>query len=84
MPPEGIQEEDKVPYVDDKIGAKTDDVAKSALKESIKKKGGNSYYYAHNYDGQNFDNATAKKFYGDGIIHGGEPVLVEKRDTTKT
>ena len=31
-------------------GLKTDEVEKSALKESIKKKGQNSYYYAHNYD----------------------------------
>ena len=63
-------------------GKKVDEVDKSALKESIKKKGQNSYYYAHNYDGQNFDNENAKKFYGDGLIYGGEPTLVEKRDET--
>lgn len=32
-------------------GLKVDSVDKSALKESIKKKGEYSYYHAHNYDG---------------------------------
>ena len=59
---------------------KVDDKAASELKSSIKKKGQNSYYYAHNYDNQNFDDDKAKKFYGNGLIYGGEPVLVEKRD----
>ena len=40
-----------LPPPDDVTGAKVDDKDKSALKESIKKKGGNSYYYAHNYAG---------------------------------
>lgn len=61
----------------------TTDKDKSALKESIKKKGQNSYYYAHNYDGQNFDNDTAKKVYGDGIIHGGAPTLIMKKESNK-
>ena len=54
-------------------GTKVDDKDLSELKASVKKKGGNSYYYAHNYEGQNFNDANAKKIYGDGIIHGGEP-----------
>ena len=41
-------------------GTKVNDVEQSALKASIKKKGANSYYYAHNYDGQNFNNDNAK------------------------
>lgn len=53
------------------------------MKSSISKKGGNSYYYAHNYDGQNFNDDQAKKVYGDGIIHGGDPVLVSKGEDTK-
>ena len=52
------------------------DKSQSELKQSINRKGGNSYYYAHNYEGQNFNNEQAKKVYGDGIIHGGDPVLV--------
>ena len=32
------------------IGGKVDDKSQSELKASIKKKGANSYYYAHNYD----------------------------------
>ena len=40
-------------------GEKVDDKEKSELKASIKKKGANSYYYAHNYDGQNFNNENA-------------------------
>ena len=57
-----------------------EDPAKSALKASIAKKGQNSYYYAHNYEGQNFNNANAKKFYGDGLIYGGEPTLIGKAE----
>ena len=64
-------------------GLKTEDPTKSALKESIKKKGQNSYYYAHNYEGQNFNDQNAKTFYGDGLIYGGEPTLIEKRDEPK-
>ena len=60
-------------------GKFTDDKEKSFLKDSIKKKGTNSYYYAHDYSGQNFDDKTAAKVYGDGIIHGGDPVLVQTK-----
>ena len=63
-------------------GLKVENKDQSALKESIKKKGGNSYYYAHNYDGQNFNDENAKTFYGDGLIYGGEPTLVETREST--
>ena len=56
------------------------DKEQSELKNSISKKGGNSYYYAHNYSGQNFNDEQAKKVYGDGIIHGGEPVLLAKNE----
>ena len=52
----------------------------SELKNSIKKKGQNSYYYAHNYDGQNFNSENAKKFYGDGLIYGGEPQKIETKE----
>ena len=37
----------------------------------------------HNYDNQNFDDEKAKQFYGDGLIYGGEPQLIEKRETKK-
>jgi len=47
------------------------------LKNSIKAKGQNSYYYAHNYEGQNFNDEKAKKIYNEGVIHGGDPVLVQ-------
>ena len=50
------------------------------MKASIKKKGQHSYYYAHNYEGQNFNDTNAKQFYGDGLIYGGEPQLVATRD----
>ena len=33
------------------IAGKVDDKSQSELKASIKKKGANSYYYAHNYEG---------------------------------
>ena len=69
---------------EDTTGLKVDDKDKSALKESIKKKGQHSYYYAHNYDGQNFNDSNAKQFYGDGLIYGGEPTLVATREKTDT
>ena len=53
-----------------------EDKEKSELKNSISSKGDNSYYYAHNYDGQNFNDEKAKNVYGDGIIHGGQPNLL--------
>ena len=62
---------------------KVADKSQSELKSSIKKKGQNSYYYAHNYDNQNFDDANAKTFYGDGLIYGGEPQLIEKREAAE-
>ena len=65
------------------IGGKVDDKNQSELKASIKKKGANSYYYAHNYENQNFDDENAKTFYGDGLIYGGEPQLVETRKSKK-
>ena len=65
-------------------GLKVDDKEKSALKDSIKKKGGNSYYYAHNYEGQNFSNEQAKTFYGDGLIYGGEPKLIGESEKKVT
>ena len=49
-------------------GLKVDDKAESELKASIAKRGQSSYYYAHNYDGQNFNCDKAKQFYGDGLI----------------
>ena len=62
------------------IAGKVNDKNESELKASIKKKGANSYYYAHNYDNQNFNDEKAKTFYGDGLIYGGEPQLIEKRE----
>ena len=32
-------------------GSKVEDPSESELKASIKKRGANSYYYAHNYEG---------------------------------
>jgi hypothetical protein len=72
-----------VSYDPEKVAGFVENKEQSELKSSISKKGGNSYYYAHNYDGQNFNNEQAKKVYGDGIIHGGDPVLVEKREDAK-
>ena len=40
-----------VPPPEDSTGQKVEDKDKSELKASIKKKGQNSYYYAHNYEG---------------------------------
>ena len=62
---------------------KVEDKSQSELKSSIKKKGQNSYYYAHNYDNQNFDDANAKTFYGDGLIYGGEPQRIKQREDTE-
>ena len=64
------------------IGGKVDNPDESELRASIKKKGANSYYYAHNYEGQNFNNENAKKFYGDGLIYGGEPTLVSTGESS--
>ena len=69
--------------VDDSAVGFVESKDKSELASSISKKGGNSYYYAHNYSGQNFNDETAKKVYGDGIIHGGDPILVSKSEDTK-
>ena len=55
------------------VAGKVEDKDASELKQSIKKKGANSYYYAHDYSGQNFNDENAKQFYGDGLIYGGEP-----------
>ena len=44
-------------------GAFVEDKDESELKASIAKRGQNSYYYAHNYAGQNFNDANAKKLH---------------------
>ena len=72
-----------IPPPDMVNGTKVDDVEKSALKQSIKKLGTNSYYYAHNYEGQNFNDENAKQFYGNGLIYGGEPTLVKTIEKTE-
>ena len=54
------------------VAGKVDDKTKSELKASLKKKGDMSYYYAHDYGKKGFD-PDAKKFYGDGLVYGGEP-----------
>ena len=59
-------------------GLKVDDKTKSELKASLKKKGEMSYYYAHDYGAKGFD-PEAKKFYGDGLIYGGEPTLISSK-----
>lgn len=51
----------------------------SALRENISKKGKNSYYYAHAK--RDFNTDDAKIFEGDGLIYGGEPVLLQKRES---
>ena len=81
VPPEFDQKENARP--DEPTEAFVKDKEQSELASSISKKGGNSYYYAHNYAGQNFDDEQAKKVYGDGIIHGGDPVLVSRSEDTK-
>jgi len=53
------------------------------LKNSIKAEGQKSYYYAHNYEGQNFNDEKAKKIYNEGVIHGGDPVLVQVQESNK-
>ena len=59
-------------------GQKVDDKTKSELKASLKKRGDMSYYYAHDYGKKGFD-PDAKKFYGDGLIYGGEPTLISSK-----
>jgi hypothetical protein len=56
------------------------DNTKSALEHNIKTKGENSYYYAHakKFDG-NSDKTQGKTFEGEGLIYGGDPVLVGKK-----
>ena len=63
---------------EDVTGLKVDDKTKSELKASIKKRGDMSYYYAHDYGKKGFD-PDAKKFYGDGLIYGGEPTLISTK-----
>ena len=80
---EGSSNFGPIPPPEAVTGLKTDNKDESELKQSIKKKGQNSYYYAHNYDGQNFNNENAKQFYGDGLIYGGEPTLISKKEKTE-
>ena len=54
---------------------------KSALHGSIKEYGQYSYYYAHKP--RDFDLGKGKKFEGSGLIYGGDPVLLEKKDNSK-
>ena len=59
---------------------------KSALHNSIKDYGTNSYYYAH--APKEFDIGAGKRWEGSGLIHGGEPIKVDplhppKADDTK-
>ena len=63
----------------DPTGLKVDDKKDSELKSSIAKRGGNSYYYAHD---SKWNEGDAKKFYGDGLIYGGAPTLLEKKEST--
>ena len=37
-----------------------------------------SYYYAHDYGDNGWD-PEAKKFYGKGLIHGGDPTLISTK-----
>lgn len=54
---------------------------KSALEHNIKTKGEYSYYYAHGkkFENNPNNNAVGKTFEGEGLIYGGDPVLVDKK-----
>lgn len=54
---------------------------KSALEHNIKTKGEYSYYYAHGKKFEKDQNSavTGKTFEGEGLIYGGDPVLVDKK-----
>ena len=69
------------PALEKKATGFVEDKNESELKTSIKKRGANSYYYAHDYG--DVDKSQAKQFYGNGIIYGGEPKLLEKKDATE-
>ena len=56
-----------------------EEMKKSALHDSIKTYGTNSYYYAHTP--VDFDIGKGKKFESSGIIHGDGPSLVETKDS---
>lgn len=58
-----------------------DSNTKSALEHNIKTKGEYSYYYAHGKKFENDPNSCAKgkTFEGEGLIYGGDPVLVDKK-----
>lgn len=64
-----------------KVDEKSEEEKKSALHESIKQYGQHSYYYAHKP--KDFDLGKGKRFEGSGIIYGGEPVLLEKKESSK-
>ena len=55
--------------------------SENALIENIKKKGENSYYYAH--APRNIENLEeAKVFEGEGLVTGGPPKLIKRHDST--
>ena len=78
------QQEEMGPELPPEIvtGLKVDDKSKSELKASIKKRGDMSYYYAHDYGKKGFD-PDAKKFYGEGLIYGGEPTLISSKSSVE-
>ena len=57
--------------------------SKSALEHNIKTKGENSYYYAHGkkYEPDQNNQPIGKIFEGEGLIYGGEPVLLNKKES---
>ena len=82
------EEEDKEDILEEskhklqkKVTGFVDDKTESDLYQRNQKKGKNSYYYAHNYDKTDFHNEKAKNIYGDGIIHGGAPQLLERKES---
>ena len=70
-----VQEEfktsEKLDFV--RQGSKVQDKNDSELRNNIKKKGSNAYYYAHD---SKWNEGDAKKFYGDGLIYGGAPEMI--------